>query len=168
MSRRSLALRPVISEKHEQTWSLIGQNFGTTPADIELVEAVAASAVGQATPEEVVNGSVVKSIYIEFNVSAEAITNTNIVHWKVIKVPAAVTGISPANTYNQTDKKFILKRGMEMLPKDVNTIIKRIFVLRIPPRLRRFGIGDKLRLLLETSASQTSNFCGIAIFKEFK
>ncbi len=163
LSRRAAALRPVISEKKELTWSLLSQNFSTAPADITLISGVEPASAN--LPEEVTIGTVVNWIFFEFNISPEAITNTQVIHWKIIKVPSGFSGVSAANTYQQDDRKWIIKRGMEMLPKNVNTIIKRMFVVRIPRKMRRIGEGDKIRLLLEGSASQTANFCGIAICK---
>ncbi len=62
---------------------------------------------------------------------------------------------------------------MEMLPQipigsggTVQT--KRIFVVRIPPRMRRFAENDKLSLYYKSSSASNVNYCGIAIFKEYK
>ncbi len=158
-----MALRPIISEKKEITWSLLAQNFSTAPADITIASGVEPASAN--LPEEVTIGTVIKWLFVEFNVSAEAVTNTNVVHWKIIKTPSGFSGVSAANTYQQDDRKWIFKRGMEMLPKDVNTIIKRVFVIPVPRKMQRIGEGDTLRLLLETSANQTANFCGIIIYK---
>ncbi len=130
-----MALRPIISEKKEITWSLLAQNFSTTPGDITIASGVEPASAN--LPEEVTIGTVIKWLFVEFNVSAEAVTNTNIVHWKIIKTPSGFSGVSAANTYQQDDRKWIFKRGMEMLPKDVNTIIKRVFVIPIPRKMQR-------------------------------
>ncbi len=80
------ALRPIISEKKEITWSLLAQNFSTTPGDITIASGVEPASAN--LPEEVTIGTVIKWLFVEFNVSAEAVTNTNIVHWKIIKTPS--------------------------------------------------------------------------------
>ncbi len=159
-----LSIRPVNSEKKEITWSNLSQDASST-IEISLIKGVDPSAVNLAT--EVSAGSTVKWIYLEFNVSAETITNTKIFHWMVVKKPfGAALGAAP-NTYNNDFKRFILKRGMEMLPKDVGTVTKRIMVVKIPPRMRRFGQDDELFFSYIMSSSQTINCCGIGIFKRF-
>lgn len=166
--RRSLALRPVVSLKHENTWSNLAQNAsgGITIDQI----------VGQESPvgaPDVDIASIVKSIFFEFNlVGVDNSPNAQVFHWMIVKNPGKLISFD-AILYNQDNKKFILKRGMEMLPEvpldAAPTIqIKRQFVLKLPPRLRRFDDNDALQLVYKTSSASTINFCGISIFKEFK
>ncbi len=164
MPYRRSRLNVIHSEKHEVTWSILSQNFGTTPFVTNL--AIAVLPLNKNLGVEVATGSKVFSIYFEMNISNEAITNTNIIHWKVVYEPSTATSTA-ANTYYQTDRAKILKRGMEMLPKDVSTVFKRIFVVRIPRQYQRMKEGDNIRIMLEGSASQTANFCGFAIYKEY-
>ncbi len=121
-------------------------------------------------------GAVIKWIYIEFNLNGVDNSGTvQVFHWMIFKNPSNIYSgafIDPA-TYNQTQRKFILKRGMEMLPEiplgsggTVQT--KRIFVLKLPPRLRRFGENDRLQLHYKSTSASGVNFCGIFIYKENK
>ncbi len=165
---RALALRPVVSLKHENTWTFLAQNASTlqTIVQIDAVESPAA-----ATQVDI--ASIVKSIYFEFNLNGVDNSGASqVFHWAIMKVPAGLAAPAP-NVYNSDQKKFILKRGMEMLPEvplgsggTVQT--KRVFVVKIPPRLRRFDDGDQLRFLYIASSASGINFCGISIFKEFK
>ncbi len=161
-NRRAFALRPVHSQKHEITWSNLSQDAGSSPITVILVQGVDAGDIN--IGQEVVIGATVKWIYIEFNFSAETITNTKVMHWKVEKLPFGTADSNP-NTYNQSDKRFILKRGMEMLPKDVSTIFKRIVIVPIPPRLRRIGESDQIIFTYQSSSTETINACGFAIYK---
>ncbi len=166
--RRALAIRPAISLKHEITWSNLGQDASSTQ-NIDLIDAVESPV----TAKDVDIGSIVKFIYLETNLNGVDNSGTvQVFHWQVIKVPAGLTFSGPSS-YNTDQKKFILKRGMEMLPQiplgsggTVQT--KRMFVVRLPPRLRRFDDGDKLRFSYISSSASNINFCGIGIFKEFK
>ncbi len=158
---RALRLRPVKSEKEEITWSNLSVDLGAGIA-IEIVKAVDSPT----TAGQIEIGDTVKSVFIEMNFSAETITNTKIIHWYVMKVPAGITPGSAA-VYDVNTKRHVLKRGMEMTPKSVNTIIKRIFVVKIPRGLSRFGDGDVLRLQVNASLTETMNFCGIAIYRHF-
>ncbi len=162
MPRNPFALRPVHSEKQEISWSNLAQNASTTQTVPIIAVAENPTATGQINI-----GSTVRSVFFEFNIAAEQITEAKVLHWIIEKVPGLGTGSDPV-VYDAVNKKQILKRGMEMLPKDVSTVFKRVFVLRIPPRLRRFGDGDTLNYKYKSSSTTTINNCGIAIFKEIR
>lgn len=153
--------RPINSEKHEITWSFLADASAGFTVDL----AVGTKDVTSAS--EVRVGSVVNSVFVEFNVSNNAST-LMVFHWKFQKSPFG-TALSNASTYDQVDKRFTFKRGMEMLPNSsTDTMqIKRIFVIRVPPRFRRMGDGDKLQLQFQKTSATGTNLCGIAIYKEY-
>ncbi len=170
--RRAMSLRPVKTEKHETTWSNLIQNASTTQK-IELISSVAGEpSIGI----EVETGSTVRSIYIETNLNGVDNSGASqVFHWLIAKNPNNAIPDSAFDPllYDQPTKSKILKRGMEMLPEipldsggTVQT--KRIFVVRIPPRMRRFAEADKLSLYYRSSSASNINYCGIAIFKEYK
>ncbi len=167
-SRRQMSLRPVISQKHEITWSNLGQDASTVQ-EIQLINGTESPV----TAQDVDIGSIVKWIYLETNLNG--VDNSGVAqvfHWIIIKRPAGAFADDPS-TYNQDSKKFVIKRGMEMLPEiplgsggTVQT--KRIFVVKLPSRIRRFDDGDSLALRYKSTSSSGINYCGIAIFREFK
>lgn len=171
LSRRAQRLRPVKSEKHEITWSNLAQNASTTQT-VEIVRGVQSPG---APDEEVEIGDTVSSVYFEFNLNG--VDNSGVAqvfHWIIMKNPSGEITLTNANPtlYNQKIKRHILKRGMEMLPgiplgSGGTVQTKRVFVVKIPPRLRRFGQDDKLDLHYRSSSASGINFCGIAIFKSF-
>ncbi len=162
-SRRSLALRPVKSVKHEVTWSFLSQDASAIQT-IDLAIGTSPSALNAASEVDI--GSSVKSVYFELNIAAQTITNPKVFHWKVQIIPNGITPTTPSG-YFSSDRKNILHRGMEMLPKDVGTVFKRIFVVKIPRGKSRFSVGDKLSLIYIVSSAETINHCGFAIYKEF-
>ncbi len=151
----------IFSEKKETTWSLIGQNFSSQQENT-VYEGVPVADVNLGT--EIAVGQIVKWVYVEFNLSAEAITTTTIYHWVLEYVPEGMTVGAP-NTYNSGDKSYIIKRGMEMVPKNVSTIIKRIFVAKIPKAYQRVKVNTHLKLRLISSSTSTGNWCGFTICK---
>ncbi len=160
---------PILTEKHEITWSNLIQDASTVK-NVPLIQGVE---VPSAAADQVETGHKVNSIYIEFNLNGvDGATAPIIFHWLVGKNPGNLIPFDPI-LYDQINKKFILKRGMEMLPEN-NTAsgdtiqTKRIFVVRIPPKLRRFDDTDVLRLYYRASSTSPVNFCGIAIYKEWK
>ncbi len=169
-SRRATSLRPVKTEKHENSWSFLVHNASATQ-NVTLSNAVAGE---PSTNVDIETGSHIKSIYIEFNLNGvDNSGSAQVFHWYIWKNPSnGLTIIDPA-TYDSSRKRFILKRGMEMLPEiplgsggTVQT--KRVFVVKIPKVYQRMGEGDRMQLIYKSTSSSNINFCGISIFKEFK
>ncbi len=163
---RFRSLHPVNTQKHEITWSNLSQDASTVQK-IAIANGKEAGAVTTATASDVIIGAHVKSIYFEFHFSPQATGVAKVVHWSVTKEPFN-TNVSAPNLYNQQDKRFTFKRGMEMLPVNVSTVFKRIFVVKIPPRFSRMGDNDLLSFNYVCSSSEAINACGFAIYKEIK
>ncbi len=160
--RRGLRLRPVKSEKEEVTFSNLASDASST-VSIDVITAVNAPT----TAGQVEIGDTVPWVFCEINFAAQTITNPKIIHWKIWKQAAGQITTTAPSTYDDTAKRFHLKRGMEMLPASVSTVTKRIFVVRLPPRLRRMGDGDKIRFSYIATSAETVNVCGFFIFKHF-
>ncbi len=156
---------PITQEKHELSWSNLGQNAGSV-INIEIEKGVHPATKDGAIPSECVIGSIVKSIYFEFHFSAETVTNPKVIHWNIIVSRDLQTNPDPT-VYNTPSKAMIIKRGMEMLPKDVSTIFKRIFVVRIPRIYQRVRDDMEINFAYQASSTETINACGIAIYKEY-
>ncbi len=167
-NRRALSIRPVHSEKHEITWSLLGLNASGVQTT-QLVEAIDAPS----TPHQVAVGASIKGFYIEFNLNGVDNSGTvQVFHWMVVKnVKGLITSFDPA-LYNQVWKSLVFKRGMEMLPEiplnsggTVQT--KRIFFVPIPFKMQRMSEGDFWQIKFKSTSASGINFCGIAIYKAF-
>lgn len=170
--RRGNSLRPINSQKHENSWSFLVQNASSIQT-IVMIKGVERGGIATATPEEVQIGAKVSSIYVEFNLNGVDNSGTSqIFHWIIFKNPNNhVASLDPA-LYNTNVKSKILKRGMEMLPEiplgsggTVQT--KRIFVVKIPKGMQRFGDDDRLQMNYKSTSASSINFCGITIFKEY-
>ncbi len=150
------------SDKHEQTFTDLAIDAGTT-VNKNIYTTVDVGA--KAANNEVAVGSHVKWVYCEINFSAETITNPKTVHWTIRIVPPGQIPSIPSTMYGN-DRAFVLKRGMEMLPKDVSTVYKRIFVVNIPRSYQRCKQAQLLEFEYVCSSTQTINVCGIFIYKE--
>ncbi len=161
MARFRNRLSPIKSEKHESTWSFLAadQSSANTVLLIDAKKDPTAST-------EIEIGDHVKWIFVEVNFAAETITSPKVVHWWIAKRPFSTASGVPS-VYDQVDKRFILKRGMEMLPKDVSTVFKRVFVVRIPKGMQRFGDTDELEFKFICTSAETINVCGFAIFRAY-
>ena len=161
--RRQQAKAPLKSDKHEVTWSSLGQNASTTQS---VVLAVGVASADKDSSSEVEVGAHIRNVYIEFNVSAETITSTKVFHWWLKYDYSGQTDENP-NSYYQAQRSQVLKRGMEMLVKDVSTQTKRIISVRIPPKFSRMTMSTGLKFQYIASSSESINVCGFAIYKEF-
>ncbi len=152
---------PIQSEKHEVSWSNLAQDASSViPIQICKGQTPLNVSVGN---EDVIGVSI-RWFYFEFQFSAETITNTKIIHWQFVRRPADnVVGIP--STYYTADKRFIIKRGMEMLPKDVNHVIKRVFSIKVPKHLQRLGRDDVWEFQYIATSAETINSCGFAIYR---
>ncbi len=156
---------PIKTDKHEITWSSLAADVGT--ADLVIPLATGVASANKDASAEVEVGSHVRSVYFEMNMAAETITNPKVLHWLVIVRPAGSTPTSITPTlYYQNGRNLVIKRGMEMLPKDVSTVYKRVFVVRVPRKAQRFGADDKMSLVFRATSTETINVCGFAIYKE--
>ncbi len=151
------------SRKHENTWSFLAQDASTTQTVI-LAKGTQAADITDATATEVKSGARITSIYFEFHFSPEVITNTKVIHWHVGILPFG-TSTGVASLYQLVQRRFIIKRGMEMLVKDVGTVFKRVFVVKIPYKYQRLGIADQIVFKYICTSSETINACGIAIYR---
>ncbi len=153
---------PMKSNKHEITWSSLGQNASTVQS---ITLAFGTDVGASASSTQIPVGRHIKAIYFEFHFSAAQTGNVNVIHWNITKAPFDTT-LSIPSLYFQDDRRFIIKRGMEMIPVNVSTVFKRIFVVRIPKRMQRLAQSDRWTFRYIASSTQTINACGIAIYKE--
>ncbi len=155
--------RPVVkTDKHEIAWSNLAQDAGAVQS---ITLSLAVSSADKDTSTEVEIGSRIKSIYFEFHFSANVVTNPKVIHWIIIGVKPGETIQSPA-LYYQTSRATIFKRGMEMLPKDLSTVFKRIFVARVPKKFLRQTDNFQLQFRYICTSTEAINACGFAIYKE--
>ena len=153
---------PIKTDKHEVTFTELATDASTT-RNVPIATAVQSADKDNSTEVEL--GSHIKWVYCEINFSAETITVAKTVHWTVRMVPPAASPSVPSQFY-QIDRSYVLKRGMEMLPKDLSTVYKRIFVVKIPRAYQRMKQGQKLEFEYVASSTNTMNTCGFFIYKE--
>jgi len=165
--RRMLA--PLVTIKH------IVQRTNVTVAtatvnNFEVAQAVAQTAV--ANSGDVVEGSVIKSVYIEIWLhslqSAGASCQQNFIIEKVPSGQTPATAVQMNNLMGYANKKNILYTSQGNLG-DLNQMsmpVHRGWV-KIPRGKQRFGLGDTLHVSFTPTGASVS-ICGFAIFKEWK
>ncbi len=170
MARRRM-LAPINSVKHF-VQHFLTTIVGASVVNLTLVDAVVASAVD--TPEEVLEGSVIKAVWVEIWVigqGAEGVTSAFGVSLE--KLPAAATPMTSAQSLalmTYPNKKNILYTTQGVVGSDIGAnavpILRQWFA--IPKGKQRFGLGDKLVLNLANVGPTNYQSCGVFIFKEYK
>ena len=135
-----------------------------------IVAAVAQNAV--AAIQDVVEGSLVKAVFLEFWVSSRAAAGTDTKFQLCVeKVPVNSLGVTFAqmNTlHGYVNKKNVLFFSQGVIG-DLTTnsipVVRQWF--KIPKGKQRFGLGDRL-LVTIGSTGAIMNRCGFSTYKEYK
>ncbi len=138
----------------------------------EIIDAVVASAVS--TPNEILEGSVIKAVFVEVWVVGLGASGANTAFsWTLEKVPAAAVAMTNAQSLNlmvYPNKKNILYTTQGVLTSDEGSnavpVVRQWF--KIPKGKQRFGLGDKLILNLSNIVGQIYQVCGFYTYKEYK
>ncbi len=165
--RRAMRLRPVSSLKHVVDARMAVAKSVTIPVDV----IVADENPTIASTNQVKIASTVHGIYLRVEASATenvggAIPSFYLV---VFKNPGGnLSNPNPTNIGGTNEKKFIIHQEMVMLENSEGGNARTVFngVIKIPPRLKRFGIDDKLSILVRSFAVDTVA-CVQCIYKEF-
>ncbi len=150
------------TEKNELSFSNLSQNAGAGVVSVNVLLAKK----DPSGVEEVKTGSHLRWLYVEFNVSSETLTTTKIFHWQLVHIPFGLVSTGDPTLYDQTYKAMVLKRGMEMLVKDNQSLVKRIFTIK-GKMVGRFKDGDIIQFQYKASSTETINVCGIFISKTY-
>ncbi len=159
---RRRAQSVVKRDKHEVTWTNLAENASAQKA---ITISTCVPVADKDTATEVSVGSHIKSVYFETNLSAQVTAEPKVMHWLIQCIMPGQTAQN-SNLYYQTVRSFVIKRGMEMLPNNVATVFKRIFVVRIPKIYQRQKQGQVLQLRYISTSVDQQNYCGFAIYKE--
>ncbi len=157
-----MGIPSIHSNKHEVVFTALAEDASSVKT-ITLLQGVeiANADAGFECPV----GRTVKSIYVEFNLSAETTTVAKVVHWQIYGQKTGES-IAVPSLYYQDNRANIVKRGMEMLVRDQSTLIKRIFVVRIPKKYQRVTKNLLIRFQYVSTSANTQNMCGVFIWKE--
>ncbi len=161
-------MRPVIhSDKHyvQMSRSTVTTVTAVTETLITAVEGTTANLV-----DEVVEGAVVKAIYIELWLLNSSNDGSDIV--VVAKVPLGLTGPSftesnSLGTWKNKKNIFFTHQGLSSNNGVGNPIQILGGWLKIPKSKQRFGLGDQIQLTIANNGPSTLEYCGFATYKEY-
>ncbi len=170
MARRRM-LAPINSVKHYVQRAITNVAVAGIVNEV-VIDAVVATAVN--LPNEVLEGAVIKAVFVEVwptGIGAEA--SNSAFNITVEKVPAAAPLMTNAQSLNlmvYPNKKNILYTTQGVVNSEVG--INPVPLLRqwitIPKGKQRFGLGDRLVVNYSSISSISYLICGIYVFKEYR
>ncbi len=161
-------MRPVVhSQKHyvQITRSAVLTVARNSERLVAAVESTVANAV-----DEVVEGAVVKAVYIELWSLSDGNDGSEV----VILVKNSRGDAGPSFTEMNSLGTYVEKKNILFTHQGLSNndgIDGPINVMRawykIPKSKQRFGLGDRLNLIISNSGASSLNYCGFATYKEY-
>ncbi len=160
-------MKPIIHSTKHIVQTPFSQIATGQRENILLIQAVTSTIANTAT--EIVEGAVVKAIFVEMWLQNSANDGHSIVILeKVEQDTAGATFGEMADLFNYTNKKNILFTHEGLTSNDgvgnPLPVIRQWF--KIPKGKQRFGLGDRLVLTISNPSSNNLNRCGVHIYKE--
>ncbi len=158
---------PIHSQKHyvQMSRSTVATVAANNEVIIKAVESTQANLV-----DEVVEGAIVKAVYVELWVINSGNDGSHIV--TLTKDPVSGTGptftnLNALGTY--VNKKNILFTHQGLDPNDgiANPMLVMRDWYKIPKSKQRFGLGDRLHLSIANNSLQDLFYCGFFTYKEY-
>ncbi len=171
---RGLGLRPVDSRKHvvDVASSTVLAVLTAIPI-IEVQDSPVLSGVTQVSP-----GSTVNAIYLRVEAMAtNQWSGVPRIYMAVYKDPGGNAGNPDPNSIGDDDRKrFVIHQEMTMLAgtlSGTDNFPRTMFqgVIKLPPRIRRMGYGDRVRVLLQNGTGESTGLASVCvqcIYKEFR
>ncbi len=160
---------PIVSRKHivQHTQTVVASGTVTS-----LREAESLPLQDVANANDVVEGSVIKAIYVEFwitgNTGIEPSTSI------VLIVEKAVAGVSNPtlaemallDAYENKKNIFYTTQGLTASNTGNPTPFIRQWI-KIPRGKQRFGLRDVLKVHIAAIGAEDASFCGLTIYKSY-
>ncbi len=165
--RRMLA--PIVSIKHYVNIEKQTPAAGTS-LSIQIVQAVVQTAVSNFS--DVVEGSLVKAVYVELWLKSNSAAGTEVKFQLVVEKvtsnqePISFTQMNNLMTYpNKKNVLFVSQGVLGDLTTQSIPIVRNWF--KIPKGKQRFGLDDEFFATV-SATNATYDVCGLAVFKEYK
>jgi len=162
MARFRSAKRPINSVKNvvDSEGALVAATTSTT--DLVIGVRTLATTIN---PIQVPVGAVVNGIYLSIFILGSGGADSEIVNWYIAKNPNnSLTLPAPGATGPSANRRWILHEEKGIYATQDGTPMVFKGVIKIPPRMRRIGDGDRISVLIRTTLG-VPNFCVKAIYK---
>ncbi len=158
---------PIHSEKHYVQMSL-STVATTTVVNTVLIDAV--TVANKNTVSEVVEGALVKAIYIELWIQADSLAGTQVTALTKFQSGAAPFSAAQMAALGTTPGKkntLFVSQGLASNDGVSGPIAIMRGWYKIPKSKQRFGLGDTLELQILAQGAADVDFCGFATYKEY-
>ncbi len=169
MPRRMLA--PIVSIKH-----YVQQTNTSVASGAELLFSVVVGLANTTLPtatNHVLEGSIVKAIYVEFWIKGKGASDTDTqFNLALYKNPGGQNNMVAADALNMMaydNKKNILFASQGVIGGNgggQSVPVLRQWV-KIPKGKQRIGLNDKIQIIF-TATGQPTQVCGLVVFKEYR
>ncbi len=162
---------PIISRKHIVQHT----SFTTLASTVTIFRDATAFAVQDVNnANEVIEGSVIKAVYVELWITSKSggVPGATFVFWI-----EKASGAAPDPTFTNSttldayiNKKNILYTSQGLLPQQAGGNPIPVFRgwQKIPKGKQRFGLGDVLKIVLSANGGLDLAGCGMTIFKSYQ
>jgi len=142
----------------------------TAASTVVFTVADAVNRVSANTSVEVAEGSTIKAVYCEVWAVHSAVDGFFTA--AIAKLPGGVGNILQADLvdlFAYDNKKNILFTSQGLSPQESTQGPLPIYRgwIKIPKSKQRFGLGDRFQFALSNRGTDTTNMCGIFIYKEY-
>ncbi len=160
-------LAPINTVKHYNERTLFAVGSGLIQNLTEIVAVVSPDANNAV---EVVEGAIIKAIYIELWITSDDAAQGTFT-FSLEKINTTQTDMTAAENitkFSYSNKKNIFYSTMGLTPPNIQSgipIVRQWF--KIPKGKQRFGLGDQLNMNL-SGPSNGISVCGFSTYKEFR
>jgi len=157
---------PINSNKHYVQMSRSEVMTGALNVEVLIEARQLQSVLGT---DEVVEGAVIKAVYVELWILSELDDQHFIINVQKSPDDTFATFADMTALGNYHNKKNVLYTTMGLAPSDNQAgpvpIIRQW--IKIPKSKQRFGLGDRLHLNVASQGSASIFYCGFATYKEY-
>jgi len=157
---------PIHSQKH---YVQISRSTVLTAA-VNNEDIITVSPITSIAVDEVLEGAIVKAVYIELWLLDSSSDASNIVILGKNVASSAGPSFTQMNALGQYDEKkniLFTHQGLSANDGNSNPIPVMRGWYKIPKSKQRFGVGDSLRLSIANNGANNLFYCGFATYKEY-
>ena len=161
-------MRPVIHSTKHYVQISRSEVATVSTVGLDLIKAVEGTIANLV--DEVVEGAIVKAVYIELWLLDSAQDGSNIVALGKTSVTSANPTFSEMNslgTYPEKKNLLFVHQGLSPNNGVGNPVVVMRGWYKIPKTKQRFGLGDELVLNIANNGLNDLEFCGFATYKEY-
>ncbi len=158
---------PIVSRKHIVQHTQTNVTSGSVATQIECTSVHMQDVNAN---NEVVEGSVVKAIFLEYWIigsTNEGSFNLIVEKAQGLQANPSFTNMTTLDAYANKKNVLFISQGLVSTDGGGNpTPVLRQWI-KIPKGKQRMGFGDKIRVTIAAIGAETLTFCGFVVYKDY-